>query len=483
MTFKQTVNKYISTRRLLGKGGKYLVALSGGPDSVALLRVLKDLGYNIEAAHCNFHLRGAESDRDEEFCKSLCKQEGIPLHIVHFDTISYAQLHKVSIEMAARRLRYQWFAQLCTDIDAKGICVAHHQDDQVETVLLNLLRGTGIKGLTGMKGKTTIKGLTIFRPLLCVNERQILAYLQSLNQGYVIDSSNLKDDVLRNKLRLDIIPMLEKVNPSARKNILRMTENLQDIQAIVNASLDQAIDAATISPTEERAKTTIREACSPRVVYAPALPGQPQRQPLLPLAFSLAKVHSYPAPGTLLWSVLSPYGFNRTQMEEIAACKTDNKAWRSNSHVAIISHDSLLIVNRNQWERPMPTLRIPEPGTYRYDEQKKFRVIKQQLMPSFEISKERFRVNIDAKDISFPLIIRPVKAGDRFTPFGLHGSKLASDYLKDRKRSIIDRHNQLVLTDCNGNILWLAGECIDNHYKVEINKSKEVLTIEQSTDN
>ena len=512
MTFEQTINRFITSRNLLEKSGKYLVALSGGPDSVALLRTLKSLGYSIEAAHCNFHLRGAESDRDEAFCVDLCKQQAIPLHIVHFDTVTYAQLHKVSIEMAARNLRYHWFAQLCHDISANGICVAHHQDDQVETVLLNLLRGTGLKGLTGMKAKSNLSptdssdlspspspsgrgdasplhngnntplsegdGLgerslqessLLLRPFLCVDEEQILAYLKSLNQSYVIDSSNLKDDVQRNKLRLDIIPMLEKVTPAARRNILRMTENLQDIQTIVEASLKEA-----------------KVECSSSVTNASTLPSQK------PIAFSLSKLHAYSSPKTLLWSILSPYGFNRTQMEEVATCKTDNKEWCSNSHIAIVSRGNLIIVDRKQWEQPLPTLHIPEPGLYGYNTSSAdisastpathVRISRQQISPSFTISKEPNLINIDAEKVTFPLILRPIKDGDRFTPFGMHGSKLVSDYLKDRKRSVIDRHDQLVLTDKTDNILWLIGECIEDHYKLMKGKSREVLTIELSTD-
>ena len=147
------VETFIRQQHLLQSDGRYLVALSGGADSVCLLLVLKQLGYFIEAIHCNFHLRGEESDRDELFCKNLCAGKQIPLHLVHFDTREYAQLHKVSIEMAARQLRYHHFASLCHDLGFDGVCVAHHQDDVAETVLMNLIRGTGIKGLSGIKPK------------------------------------------------------------------------------------------------------------------------------------------------------------------------------------------------------------------------------------------------------------------------------------------------------------------------------------------
>ena len=145
------VRAYIEKHNLLNTSELYIVALSGGADSVALLLLLKEHGFNVHAAHCNFHLRGAESDRDETFCEQLCAKRNIPFHRAHFDTLEYASLHKVSVEMAARELRYRWFGQLCEDLDASGVCVAHHRDDSVETVVLNMVRGTGVRGLTGIK--------------------------------------------------------------------------------------------------------------------------------------------------------------------------------------------------------------------------------------------------------------------------------------------------------------------------------------------
>lgn len=202
----QSVAQYIGKHHLLDKQGIHLVALSGGADSVALLLVLRDLGYDLHATHCNFHLRGNESDRDEQFCVQICEKLGVPLHRAHFDTHVYAEAHHVSIEMAARELRYQYFRQLKDDIKAKDICVAHHRDDQAETVLMNLMRGAGVQGLTGMAPLND----DIARPLLCVSRQEIEAYLEEKGQDYVTDSTNLVADVNRNKIRLQVIPQMEK---------------------------------------------------------------------------------------------------------------------------------------------------------------------------------------------------------------------------------------------------------------------------------
>ena len=175
------VADFIKKHQLLQQEEHYLVALSGGADSVCLLLILKQLGYSVEAVHCNFNLRGEEAKRDELFCVSLCKEQHIPLHRIHFDTREYASSHHVSVEMAARELRYRYFAQLCQDLSAAAVCVAHHQDDTVETVLMNLLRGTGIHGLAGIQPVSYLKTmskpfpapLTVVRPLLCLSRLDI----------------------------------------------------------------------------------------------------------------------------------------------------------------------------------------------------------------------------------------------------------------------------------------------------------------------
>ena len=228
------VSAYVKKHNLLDSNELYIVAVSGGADSVALLLLLHEHGYRVHAAHCNFHLRGDESDRDEAFCVELCEHLGVELHRVHFDTQTYADLHKVSIEMAARELRYQWFEQLRKDMGAAGICVAHHRDDSVETVLLNLVRGTGLRGLCGIQPKNGF----VLRPLLCVSRAEIEAFLNEKEQGYVTDSTNLEADVQRNIVRLRVLPLLQKLNPAVADNIQRTCENLMEAQNVLTGILD-----------------------------------------------------------------------------------------------------------------------------------------------------------------------------------------------------------------------------------------------------
>ena len=232
------VKDYIKQHNLLNSNDLYIVALSGGADSVALLLFLDEMGYQVHAAHCNFHLRGAESDRDEAFCESLCLQKDIPFHRIHFDTLTYAETHHVSVEMAARELRYGYFEQLRKDIGASGICVAHHRDDSVETVLLNLIRGTGLRGLTGIQPR---KGY-ILRPLLCVSRQEIEQYLQAKGQSYVTDSTNLVAEVQRNVVRLKVLPLLETINPAVADNIQRTAENLTEAQSVLDVAKKSVIE-------------------------------------------------------------------------------------------------------------------------------------------------------------------------------------------------------------------------------------------------
>ena len=233
---KKQVAQYIAHEHLLEPDGKVIVALSGGADSVALLLLLGELGYTCEAAHCNFHLRGEESDRDERFVRHLCEERHIPLHVVHFDTARHAAGQHVSIEMAARELRYTWFEELRRKLDAQAIAVAHHADDSIETFLLNLMRGTGINGLRGIRPRNG----HIVRPLLCLNREDILRYLEHCGQTYVTDSTNLQDEYTRNKIRLNLLPLMQEINPSVRQAFLRTAAHLDEAATLYNIGIAEA---------------------------------------------------------------------------------------------------------------------------------------------------------------------------------------------------------------------------------------------------
>lgn len=422
----EVINKvadFISRHELLAKDDLHLVALSGGADSVALLLVLQRLGYHVEAAHCNFRLRGDESDRDEAFVRQLCEERGVPLHLIHFDTKTYAELHQVSIEMAARELRYGYFEQLRQDIAATDVCVAHHRDDAVETLLMNLLRGTGIHGLTGIRPRNG----HIVRPLLGVSRQEIVDYLDSIGQSFVTDSTNLVNDVLRNKLRLDVLPLMRTLNPRASENIYRTACRMAEAEKVYNAAMESAKTRVTIADG----------------------------------VLSIDALKQEASPEYVLFELLSPLGFSPDSIEQIAACldAQTGRTFLSDTHELLFDRGQIVV----QECLPLPpSLVIPEIGVYVYGERK----IRVELLSDVTVSRDSAIATLDAALVRFPLTVRPVQEGDRFQPFGMDGSRLVSDYLTDRKQNLFDRRRQLVVTDASGAVVWLVGQRTDHRFRV-----------------
>ena len=429
-----------------------MVALSGGADSVALLLLLNEHGFNVHAAHCNFHLRGAESDRDEAFCVELCQELGVELHRAHFDTRTYADLHKVSIEMAARELRYNWFAQLCQDLSAAGVCVAHHRDDSVETVLLNLIRGTGLRGLTGIKPRSEqvmtcsqkpqgqLK-LMVLRPLLGVSRAEIEAFLTEKGQKYVTDSTNLEADVMRNKIRLQVLPMLRELNPAVSENIQRTAENLVEAQGVLDAIVDEYKDCNVLE---------------------------------------LNELEKYGSSEYIIFEWLKNYGFNGNQVRQILDAESGGIVSSATGYDVLKDRSRLIVEKtenypqgvRNVTSRPSKRIVVPEEGTYVLDENNTFRVRKCAVY----VSKVPHIATLDADKVRFPLTIRGVEEGDRMQPYGMHGTKLLSNLMTDLKMNVFEKRRQLVVVDAQGVIVWAVGLRTD--YRVAVgNQTKTVLEI------
>ncbi len=417
--FPNQVSDFIQRHRLLSHGSKYLLALSGGADSVALLLVTKELGYDIEAVHCNFHLRGEEADRDEQFCKQFCKQQHVSLHLAHFDTRFYAETHKVSIEMAARQLRYSHFERLMADIGAQGILVAHHQDDSVETVLLNLIRGTGLHGL---KGISPING-HIIRPLLGLTRQKIEAFLEERKQEYVTDSSNLTADVVRNKIRLEVLPLLRTINPSVSESIALTANRLSQAAKIFDEAIQQKIKAASI-PQEEAS-------CQ---------------------AYFVSKIDDE----YVLFEILKPLSFSPAQITDIYQHLNAETGtlFASATHEVLFDRGRMLIQPQLA---PFKSMRLPVTGLYVLHSGQKLVIEEQVVDDDFCISKDPATACLDADKVKFPLLLRTVREGDRFQPLGMRGSRLVSDFLTDRKYTLFQKRRQLLIEDATGRIVWLVG--------------------------
>ena len=440
--FLRKIEQFIEQKELMNNSQLYLVALSGGADSVALLLALKKLGYNIEAAHCNFHLRGEESDRDEDFCKNLCRELDIKLHLAHFDTQTNASLHGISIEMAARNLRYNYFEALLKDINASAVCVAHHKDDSAETLLLNLVRGTGIEGLTGIKSKNN----RIVRPFLCVRRNEIINYLEQQNQSFVTDSSNLVNDVQRNKIRLDVMPLLQTINPLIVEHLNQTGEYIEEATSILNTALEQMQDRVVLLKTEGQTIVDIE------------------------------RLEKEQSSSYLLWNILKNYGFNAAQIKQISCgLKTSvGRVWESATHALTINNNKIIV-------EPLFTCdtkeyRLIEEGLYHLSSKLSIEIKKEPYSIDKGFSKDPKDIWIDADRVVFPLSVRLIKEGDRMIPLGMKGSKLISDMLTDTKVSYFDRQRQYVLLNNDQQIIWLLGRRIDDRYKIT-SSTKTVLKI------
>ena len=420
--FKGKIRKFIEDKQLIAADDKVLVALSGGSDSVALLRVLLQLGFMCEAAHCNFHLRGEESDRDELFVRRMCEELGIKLHVTHFATEKYAQEKGLSIEMAARELRYGWFEELRSSTQSDVIAVAHHLDDSVETFLLNLSRGTGINGLKGIP----VRNGYIVRPFLSVSREEITDYLKYLHQDFVTDSTNLENVYTRNKIRLDIIPLFRQINPSFCESIAETAKRLCEVATIYQQAM----------------KDSLRRVCfSDKTVD-----------------INLLKKEI--SPSSVLHEWLFPMGFNASQIQDIVRSLGSEsgrlfyaKEWQ------LLRDREHLILRRIDVEKSLPTLVME----------------RVQRTPDFQIIRDSKIACLDAEKVQLPLELRQWKSGDTFMPYGMKGSKKVRDYLRDKKRSLYEKEEQLVVVS-GGKIVWLVNERVDQRFCVTA-ETREVLQL------
>ena len=419
----EKVRNYIRQHHLLEEGARVLVGLSGGPDSVCLARILDSLGYGVVAVHCNFHLRGDESLRDEQFVVSLCQQMGWELHRVDFDTQTYAQHRKISIEMAARELRYEHFRSLLHDTQAHVIAVGHHQDDNIETLLLNAVRGTGIRGLCGMQPRNN----DVVRPLLCLTRQEILAHLADIQQDFVTDHTNLEDAYARNKVRLDVLPLLEHINPGAMKNLASTQENLAEVMKIYQQAMQQSLAECV----EQRANGEIY--------------------------IHIAKLQSHPSPISILHETLSSLGFNKAQMEDMLhTLHESGKVFTAEGRRALVDRQHIIVEAAHY---PMPA-------------------IHQEVVDvqDLHMQKDPSHAYLDADKLHGELTLRTPRTGDTFAPFGMGGKrKLLSDFLTDQKLSLFEKEHQPLLMD-GDEIAWVVGRRSSELYRVD-EHTKRVLHI------
>ncbi|MBN2892507.1 MAG: tRNA lysidine(34) synthetase TilS [Bacteroidales bacterium] len=435
------LDKFISnieTNKLIEKDDKILVAVSGGADSVVLLDLLVKLEYEIAVAHCNFKLRGEDSELDEVFVKNLAAKYYIPLFEKTCPAREYAESKGISIEMAARELRYEWFEQIAKQYKFNIIATAHHANDSVETILMNLSRKTGIRGLTGIP----VRNGKIIRPLLFANKKDILEYAEKNKLEFRTDKTNFETDFQRNKIRHLIIPEFEKLNPAFSENVLQSAQNIMLHKQLF----------------EKYYKKFKRKCVSVQndIIY-----------------LKIDKFKKFKPIELFLFEFIRSCGFNFSHVEDIlkAIDNQSGKMFFSGTHRLVKERDFLVISKNN--ELSYLKFEINE-------EDGKIKVNSGEIDELYlKFSKQKVEVEkisadekigfFDLKKIEFPIILRKWQQGDSFKPLGMNGKrKKLSDYFKDEKFSMIEKENVWIL-ESNGKIMWILGHRIDERFKITTN--------------
>ena len=415
---------------------KVLIAVSGGIDSIVLLELFIKSGYKVAIAHVNFQLRGEESDQDEAFVTQLAKSYHIPSFSKRFETKNYATANSISIQMAARELRYDWFSELLESEKYDYLATAHHLNDNLETVLINFVRGSGLSGLRGIQ----LKSNRIIRPLLNFSRHQIETFALSHNLKWREDSSNTSDDYVRNFIRHQVIPKLKEINPSLEETFTRNNERLSAAKELMDLGIEH-LKSQFLSETQGQVK-------------------------ILKTMFDV-----FPK-AAILYEVVKEYGFNLAQCEEIVKSihGQPGKRFLSPYYQLIVDRESLFIAAHSvQWQ----AVNIEE------DQERA-------LLGSWELNistlsnqmteGDPFIAQLDKDKLTYPLVWRPWKEGDWFHPLGMDHKKKVSDFLIDSKASINEK-DRVTVVESDGQIVWLAGHRIDNRCKL-VASTKSILRLQ-----
>ncbi|HON19020.1 MAG TPA: tRNA lysidine(34) synthetase TilS [Salinivirgaceae bacterium] len=421
--------QFITRHRLFNHNHRLIVAVSGGADSMVLLWLLHHLKYDIIAVHCNFNLRPGDCDLDQQLVERFCQEKNIPCRIKSFDTVGFARENSLSLEMAARQLRYQWFEEIRRLLNADYILTAHHSSDNVETVMLNIVRGAGLKGLTGIK----IQNNHIVRPLLWASSHAIRQFALLRQIPYRIDHSNHDISIPRNKIRHQVVPLLENLNPSFLKTMQQNLSIWNDWFSVASSQIDEYLHR---SLTEENDKVIFR-----------LLPNtQPE---LLRLSFF-----------TLLQK-LNYSGHQASDLLNFIQSQTGTVI-KTSQHQFIKDRDKILIIKNHFNNKPI-TQSI---NAFPFETHTPF-YFKAWIEPNTgqQLPLDANVAMLDFDNLELPLVLRRWQPGDRFFPLGLSYSKKVSDFLTDRKIPPYDKQNQWILTD-QQKVIWIIGQRIDNRCKV-----------------
>lgn len=431
---------FIGQEGLFEPAERILLAVSGGKDSVLMARLFHAAGYVFGIAHCNFGLRGAESVRDEVFVSALAAELEVPFYVTHFETRSYASAHRVSTQMAARDLRYNWFEEIRRQEHYAYIALAQHQDDAIETVLLNLVRGTGIAGLHGIQAKRNY----LIRPLLYLNREMINTIVAANDVAFVEDSSNASTAYARNKVRLEVIPRLKEINPGLEYTFMQNIEKFAEAEMVVQ----QAVDAAK---------------------------GRIIRKEGTVLKLSITEVKALKPAQLLLNGILKDFGFSTSVVVELLGALdglSGTTFYSETFQLTIDRNDILLLPLDQELIHPCSVheadRRIELPASE----------IEIRYSTDLDFTRDSSMAYVDYDLLVFPLVIRQWAEGDRFKPLGMQGFKKISDFFIDQKVPLPLKSQIPILLNGNGEVIWLAGLRQDNRYKVS-SSTKKVAIFEQ----
>ncbi len=437
---KEAFLKYIDAHRLCRAGEKILLAVSGGVDSVVMLHLFSKTHFEMAIAHCNFQLRGEESDGDEAFVRTLAQQYDIPVFVKRFDTRAYAKEKGISIEMAARDLRYDWFEEVCQKEHYQKVAVGHNRNDDEETFFIKLLRSSGLSGLRGIP----LQRDRYFRPLLFASRKEILAYARKNKLAFREDSTNATDDYIRNRVRHHFLPYFDKKFPGATQALHHSMEKLKEEELLFRQML------------EEKKKEVFRRNEETRCL-------------------DLKKLRRLQPLSSWLFYLLEDFGFNRSTTDQMVKALDSGQTgslFYADQFTLLIDREKLIVKQTVEPQAREWLLQEPE-GAMESPMPLKWEIVAN--TPEFSFEKNAAVAYFDADKIRFPLHLRPWMEGDRFIPFGMRGSKLVSDYLIDQKFSRFEKEKIRLLV-MDDRILWIVGHRASNLFRVS-KQTRRVLKI------
>ncbi|MBS1637834.1 MAG: tRNA lysidine(34) synthetase TilS [Bacteroidetes bacterium] len=424
---------------LFSKGDRLLLGFSGGVDSVVLAHLLHSQGYHFAIAHCNFMLRGAEADADEAFCRHMAESLGVVFYHIRFDTMHYAEENGLSIQMAARELRYNWFSELQQHYGYRYVATAHHADDSIETFFVNLIRGSGINGLQGIKA---LQGFVV-RPLLFAFKADVMAYARLHNLPYREDSSNIEVKYKRNFIRRHIVPEFKKLNPAFGRTMMQNMEYLSESEKIVS----------------EFCASKFQQLC--------------EKSDGL-LWIQMERLKAEPHRKTLIYHWLHPYGFNSSQLDTLLkmleAGTLPGKMIHGNGHTLTLDRGYIVVKKQNPQDDDISyIIQTPEDIHHLPIE------LTIELIAEADLIHAPHVALLDAEVVSFPLILRHWQKGDKFKPLGMNGFKKLSDFFTQEKMNRFEKEQAWLLASEN-DIIWIIGHRIDDRFKLTQN-TKSILKI------